>query len=299
MQCIEGAYIGISIVIDIDRGNHSMSMNRGALLKPSEKGERRPTASRAIAKGSRYEILKDKIRTWCEDRFKVGEMLAEIQRDKLYKSEYATFEEMCEVEFDIKRAHAYRLIEAVAVKASVLSPIGDKVTNEGQARALAPVPVEQREEVLTKVAESGPVTAKAITQVAQVAARPSAKPEKVIHHDKTGYPIPDGIWEDWQRADAFSAELREISRIKGIVEKGLETGDLIFRELNSGAVAFLINLYGELKCVVPYAVCSSCSGRTRDKCALCKGRGYLSDFAWGQFVSPQVKEMRKKLNEKK
>lgn len=271
---------------------------RGALLKPSEKGERRPTVrsnGRGIAKVSRYEIVKDTIRTWCEDRFKVGELLAELQRDKLYKDEYATFEECCLVEFGLKTSHAYGLIEAVKVKASIqTSAIADKITNEGQARALSAVPVEQREKVLTEVAERGPVTAKAITQAAK-----QSKPEKIIELDKTGYPIPEEILADWNRAEEFGENLRELSRIKGLVAKGIEEGDLIFRELNSGAVALLKNLYGELKCVVPYAVCSSCQGRIRDKCALCKGRGFLSDFAWNQFTPPKIREMRKKLSEKK
>ncbi|MGI8656365.1 MAG: hypothetical protein ACR2LC_14255 [Pyrinomonadaceae bacterium] len=49
------------------------------------------------------------------------------------------------VEYEIKHSQAYRLIEAAAVKESVkTSPIGDKVTNEGQARALASVPEEKR-----------------------------------------------------------------------------------------------------------------------------------------------------------
>ena len=48
-------------------------------------------------------------------------------------------------------------------------PMGDKITNERQARELAKIEPEHREEVLESVAADGPVTAKAIK--AKVAAR--------------------------------------------------------------------------------------------------------------------------------
>lgn len=277
----------------------------GPLLRPSEKGERRPTVrsnGRAVAKVSRFEILKDKIRGWWEDRFKVGEYLKEIKDGKLYKSDYATFEEFCESEFGIKQAYAYRLIEASDVKTSVSdSTIVEKLVRPSQATALAAVPVEQREEVLTKVAESGPVTAKAITEVAQTITpkpAPSPKLEKEVHHDKTGYPIPEGIWEDWQRAEGFGSNLRELSRIKGEISRGLEGEDVIFREINSSSVSALTNLYAELKCVLPYAVCTSCQGRQKSKCSLCKQRGFISEFAYKQFVPAETKAMREKARAK-
>lgn len=279
---------------------------RAPLLKPSEKGERRISTPRAngrsMAKVSHYEIVKDKIKTWCENRFKVGELLAELQRDKLYKEEYETFEECCLAEFGLKTSHAYGLIEAAGVKGSLkLSDMSDKITNPRQAAALAPVPVAQREKVIKEVVERGPVTAKAITEVAQTITRPmsvpASKPEPEKRYDKTGYLIPDPIWEDWQRAEEFSEHLRGLSRLKKIISDGLDEGDLIFRELNNGAVSMLKNIYGELKCVIPYAVCSTCSGRTPDKCVLCKGRGFLSEFAWNQFVPASIKTIRKKMAE--
>lgn len=122
---------------------------------------------------------------------------------------------------------------------------------------------------------------------------------KEVHLDKTGYAIPETIWEDWQRAEEFTEHLRGLSRLKKIVSDGLDEGDVIFRELNNGAVSMLKNIYGELKCVVPYAVCSTCQGRTPKNCALCKGRGFLSEFAWNQFVPQKIKDIRKKMAEKK
>lgn len=117
--------------------------------------------------------------------------------------------------------------------------------------------------------------------------------------DKTGFLIPTAILDDWKRAEAFGANLREISRIKSELSKGLEDKDPIFiRELNSSAVALLQNIYSELKGVIPYAVCTSCQGRQRTKCSLCKGSGFISQFAYNQFVPAETKELRKKVVQK-
>lgn len=127
----------------------------------------------------------------------------------------------------------------------------------------------------------------------------ASKEEKQKHLDKTGYPIPDALLADWKRAEAFGSNLRDISRIKGELSKGLEDKDPIFiRELNSSAVSMLQNLYAELKGVIPYAVCTSCQGKQKTKCSLCKGSGFISQFAYNQFVPAETKELRKKVVQK-
>lgn len=273
---------------------------RGALLKPSERnGGAAKTPRRGISKQSRYEVLKEKIRNWWEDRFKVGSALQEIRDQKLYKHEHETFEEFCQAEYGFERAHAYRLIGFAEVKASVeLSPMGDKIQNERQARALAPVPVEQREEVIEKAAEKGPVTAKAITEAAQevVKAEPAkaAKEEKQQYLDKTGYPIPSAILEDWKRAADYASVLRQISAIKSGLKKGLDESDLIFAEVTNTTVSTLANAYGDLKRVLPYAVCPTCQGRTPKKCATCRGRGFVSEFYYTTCVPEETKRLREK-----
>lgn len=274
---------------------------RGALLKPSERNGagRSAKPSRGISKQSRYEVLKEKIRNWWEDRFKVGAALQEIRDQKLYQHEHETFEEFCQQEYGFERAHAYRLIGFAEVKASVqMSPMGDKLENERQARALAPVPEEKRLEVLETVAAKGPVTAKAITEVAKQVAPPAPaqkeKEAKTEHRDKTGYVIPDSILADWQRAEDFSSVLREISKVKSILKKGLEDSDLIFAEVNNTTVSTLTNAYGDLKRVLPYAVCPTCQGRTPKKCATCRSRGFVSEFYYTTCVPEETKRIREK-----
>jgi len=253
-------------------------LNAGALMKPGQ---------RKIAKTSRYEILKDKIRTWWQDRFKVGEALMEIRDSKLYKDEHPTFEDFCESEYGFKRAHAYRLIGFAEVKQDVkMSPIGDKIT-ESQARALGPVPPEKRAELLDSVAENGKgtVTAKSISAAVKKADKPK-------HLDKIGYPIPDEIYDDWREAEAFNDTIKTLHRIKLRVEDALENRELIFREVTNSTVADLTNAYQALNSVLPYSVCPTCQGHNRKTCLLCKQRGWLSKFAYEHYVPKKTRQIR-------
>jgi hypothetical protein len=84
----------------------------------------------------RYEaVVRAGLKTFVE----VGRALAKIRAGRLYRAEYPTFEEYVSARWDMKRAHAYRVIGAAAA----VSPIGDAglpvPANEGQARELAKV----------------------------------------------------------------------------------------------------------------------------------------------------------------
>ena len=116
---------------------------------------------------SRYEELKAQIQGWWAERWKIGEALKEIHTDKLYKKEYATFQDFCESEFGLKRQSAYMLMDFAEVRGS-LQNVGlrTKLSNETQAQVLSRVPVEQRHEVMETVIKSGRVTAKSIREAA-------------------------------------------------------------------------------------------------------------------------------------
>ena len=103
--------------------------------------------------------------------FEVGQAMATIRDRKLYRADYKTFDEYCSVKWGMKRANAYRLIEAAGV-ITHLSPIGDILPqSESQARPLTSLEPEiQREawkEVVQQSQETGkPITAVMVQQVA-------------------------------------------------------------------------------------------------------------------------------------
>lgn len=265
-----------------------------------------PSGPLTAAEARRYEKLKATFgRFWFQDRFMAGAAIKEIRDSHLYRQEYPTFVAFCEKEYEIKEAHAYRLIEAAEVKESLqTSPMGEVLKNERQVRALKAVPAAEREEVLKAAAETGAVTAKSITEVAKQHAesKPAkpAKPEKPpARYDHTGYEIPEKILPDWDRAEETAkrmlkplSDLR--SELKRELDRGLKDRDIIFAEINNAVIADINNAYGTLKCVRPYAVCSSCAGHNRAKCSLCKRRGFLSHFAWNSYVPAEIKKIRSK-----
>jgi hypothetical protein len=97
----------------------------------------------------------------------VGTALAEIRDAKLYRSDYGTFEDYCREKWGWKKSYSYMLIEASSIVKSLPQKVSTIVDTESQARELAKVEPEKREEVLTKASESGKVTAQSIKEAAQ------------------------------------------------------------------------------------------------------------------------------------
>lgn len=77
-----------------------------------------------------------------------GKALEIINRARLYRETHATFADYVTDVWEMKRAHAYRMIEGWR-PAALVSPIGD--INEAQARELAPVLKEHGPEVTVAV----------------------------------------------------------------------------------------------------------------------------------------------------
>ena len=106
----------------------------------------------------------------------VGQALAEIQRDRLYRASYPSFEAYLGERWPkIGLRTGYRMIAAAEVQES-LRPIGHTLANESQARVLAPLsPEERRQAVTTAVAATGGApTAKALAAAA-AAIKPPAQ----------------------------------------------------------------------------------------------------------------------------
>lgn len=156
---------------------------------------------------------------------------------------------------------------------------------------------EAPKETVEKVERGEKSVASAVKEIKAEKAKEEAAKDK--HLDKTGYPIPSDLLEDWNRADGFGSHLRMLSGLKSEISEAIENKDPIYtRQLNNSVVSMIQNLYGELKCVIPYAVCTSCQGRQRKKCSLCKGSGFISQFEYKQFVPAETKALRERMASK-
>lgn len=119
------------------------------------------TEAITISESQRLIALERTIEAGRKTFVEVGIALAEIRDSKLYRSDYATFENYCRDKWSWTKQHVYRLIKCAPIAKSNL-----QVTTINQARELAKVTPEKRVEVLELVAASGPVTATAIKQAA-------------------------------------------------------------------------------------------------------------------------------------
>jgi len=107
----------------------------------------------------------------------VGSALLDIREKKLYRQDFDTFEDYCREKWNIQRAYAYRLINAVET-ISYLSPIGDILPEtETQARPLTRLEPTQQREAWAQAVETAPngkITAAHVQSVVtQILERPA------------------------------------------------------------------------------------------------------------------------------
>lgn len=102
----------------------------------------------------------------------VGEALADIRDNRLYRSTHASFELYCSERWGLERQRAYQLMAASEV-VQTLGEVGNVVVNEAQARELVPLlhaDPSSMSRAVEKAQESGPLTApnlrKAVQEVA-------------------------------------------------------------------------------------------------------------------------------------
>lgn len=214
-----------------------------------------------------------------------GNALAEIQERKLYHEESLTFEMFCLKNWNWKKAHVYRMIQAASVIKT--SPVGDKIKTERQARELAKVPPAKHAEVMKAAASTGRVDSKTIKRAAD-----DSKKEDIIL-DRLGIPVTKAAMPFWNRREEIQALLTKLTSVKGAVKHAQDNKDLLFIEVNfSSVLAYLDNVYGGIKRAMPYTVCPTCQGKLVDKCTLCGGRGVVSETLY-QRVDENAKKLRR------
>lgn len=109
----------------------------------------------------------------------VGDALMSVRDNRLYRAEFATFEDYAEQRWGFTKTHANRLVSASSV-AAILAPTGVEINSERQARELAPLLDEpdQLRQAFAEAAErtNGKPTAAAIRDVV----RERLDPESVL-----------------------------------------------------------------------------------------------------------------------
>lgn len=210
-----------------------------------------------------------------------------IHDEKLYLDSHESFEAFCKETFHFEERQAYRMLEFAEIK---LSPIGDKIKNAAQAKAIADVPEDERENVLEKAEASGGITAASIAKAAE-------KSERVIELDRYNRIIPEDLLPDWNRSiETAQALVSSVQNICNTLSKGVDEGDLIFREISQSVVSNAKSLRYSIKAHMPaHVVCPFCNGKNREKCDACQGRGFVSKYFWeGPAVSQKMRDLIEK-----
>ncbi len=259
----------------------------------------------SASEAKRWTACKQQLTDGLQACFDTGLALIEIRDNKLYREEFDSFEQFCQQQYQIGKSYAYRLIQSAEIK---MSPIGDKIQNEAQARAIAQVPETDRLKVLKIAKKSGDATAAAIAEAAekvvknanetakQVSPIGDKSPTPEVRKDAIGRIIPDGILAEWDRAAKTATHLRSLaSQIKCAVEKGLADKDVIFAEILNPTISEAAAIHYQLSQIAPHSVCPKCQAKLKDNCDLCLRRGWISKYRYDSVVTKEQKTFLEKV----
>lgn len=115
-----------------------------------------------LTEEKRLEELEVIIDTGFKTFVNVGTALLEIRDSRLYRRDYATFEDYCRDRWGMARRHAYRLIDAANAVSNVSNWTQTLPVTESQARPLTSLPPEQQIQawqVAVDTAPEGKITA--------------------------------------------------------------------------------------------------------------------------------------------
>lgn len=275
----------------------------------------------------RFEQCKQTIHNGLQTCWEVGEALREIRDSKLYREDFSTWEEFTEATHSLGRAYAARLMEAAEVKSDLedRSPkTAELIVNEAQARALSDVPPEKRVKFVKELANTGePLTAEKIKDKADStfsekpdSIAPNVSPignigpkeglantkDKEQPEDEVGTPITPEAMPFWLRRDEVQNLLSSLTKIKGHMQRALDSNDPLYWNILNGVIADLSKTYTHLANAKPYAVCTLCQGwpssQPKGRCSACGPTGLVSKYHYDHKSPEEAKIMRERMNAK-
>lgn len=242
----------------------------------------------SLAESKRLTELEKVITNGQQAFITVGTALAEIRDKKLYRATHNTFANYLDEEWNMGKAHGYRLIDASeAVKS--LSPNMRQNVNLASASALSRVPPPKRPGIVSKIIQAGQkVTAAAVSKLAP---KPRSVPAGTFL-DGTGLEVPPEAVALYKRREEVQAILTKMSALRSEINAAQDSGDVLFVEVDFTSVqANLSQAYLDIQTAKPYAVCPSCNGVNAKGCETCNGRGLVSEFYWKHKVPKETKDL--------
>ena len=125
--------------------------------------------SLTVPQRSSFAALEETIQRGFDTFVDVGQALASIRDDKLYREQHATFDDYCRSRWNYTRQHVYRLINAAETVAQIEAnpAIEELPTNERQVRPLKKLHPDDRAEAWQEAVEEsgGNVTQDVVAEV--------------------------------------------------------------------------------------------------------------------------------------
>ena len=123
------------------------------------------TREESIALADCEQRIERGMKTFIE----VGQALAAVRENRLYRADYDTFESYCQGRWGFTRQRAQQITAAADLVTTIVDAGLPAPTNEGQARELGKVPEPERAEVWKKTVErtEGKPTAAAVRESAE------------------------------------------------------------------------------------------------------------------------------------
>lgn len=266
------------------------------------------------AEQARFELLE---KVCIEGRvvfYMVGNSLTEIKEKRFFVARgFETFEEYAE-SIGYSKRYCNQLILDAAVLKSLPENLRELIKSERAARELAKIPEPLRGQVAVKATAGGtkPATAASVKKsspppratVAKkiapparkpAAAKPGKAPAPKLQLDETGVEIPPDVQPLWDRGHEAHELMMYCQATISKLENFREAKDPLFTEVDfNNDIANLKTVVTDLKRGIPFAVCPSCSGKMKDGCTSCKGRGFVSKFYWTQCVPEETRQLRPK-----
>lgn len=104
-------------------------------------------------------VIKQGLGTFIE----VGQALSNIREKRLYRIEFGTFEEYCQVKWSIKKSTAYQLISASEIIENIRNCGQILPNSESQARPLTQLKPEAQQQAWKQVVEQSKISGEPIT----------------------------------------------------------------------------------------------------------------------------------------
>lgn len=140
-----------------------------------------------------------------------------------------------------------------------------------------------------KIAEQVAEGKLSLSAAEKVVKEQQKKKEDPVVRDKVGRKIPAEMQAIWERREEPMRYMKELARMENELKERQQAKDEVFSVLNySDVISRLQYLHMVFKQSQLWALCPSCQGRGRQNCAHCKGRGFLSQFAWSNVPDKEL-----------